>query len=79
MITEQQLSALKAVAVMRELFVAVGTAFILRGRGGGRAGSGAAQGTLQEEIANPWTRPEGVHSTGALLVTRIWTREHVRE
>ena len=33
--------------------VAVGTAFILRGRGGGRAGSGAAQGTLQEEIANP--------------------------
>ena len=33
--------------------VAVGTAFILRGRGGGRAGSGAAQGALQEEIANP--------------------------
>ena len=33
--------------------VAVGTAFILRGRGGGRAGSGAAQGTLREEIANP--------------------------
>ena len=33
--------------------VAVGTAFILRGRGGGRAGSGAAQGVLQEEIADP--------------------------
>ena len=33
--------------------VAVGTAFILRGRGGGRAGSAAAQGVLQEEIANP--------------------------
>jgi aquaporin Z len=33
--------------------VAVGTAFILRGRGGGRAGSGAAQGALQEQIANP--------------------------
>src|SRR6476619_5626973 len=33
--------------------VAVGTAFILRGRGGGRAGSGAAQGTLQEQIAKP--------------------------
>ena len=33
--------------------VAVGTAFILRGRGGGRAGSGAAQGALREEIAHP--------------------------
>ena len=33
--------------------VAVGTAFILRGRGGGRVGSGAAQGVLREEIAHP--------------------------
>ena len=33
--------------------IAVGTAFILRGRGGGRAGSGAAQGALREEIARP--------------------------
>ncbi len=33
--------------------LAVGTAFILRGRGGGRAGSGAAQGVLHEEIAHP--------------------------
>ena len=33
--------------------IAVGIAFILRGRGGGRAGSGAAQGVLNEEIANP--------------------------
>jgi aquaporin Z len=33
--------------------VAVGTAFILRGRGGGRAGSAAAQGMFQQEIANP--------------------------
>jgi aquaporin Z len=33
--------------------VAVGTAFVLRGRGGGRAGSAAAQGVLYEEIANP--------------------------
>ena len=33
--------------------VAVGTAFVLRGRGGGRAGSGAAQGVLHEEIAHP--------------------------
>jgi aquaporin Z len=33
--------------------VAVGTAFVLRGRGGGRAGSGAAQGVLREEIASP--------------------------
>ena len=33
--------------------IAVGTAFVLRGRGGGRAGSGAAQGVLREEIANP--------------------------
>jgi len=33
--------------------VAVGAAFVLRGRGGGRAGSGAAQGALQEEIAEP--------------------------
>ena len=34
--------------------VAVGAAFILRGRGGGRAGSGAAQGVLQEEITEPF-------------------------
>jgi aquaporin Z len=33
--------------------IAVGTAFILRGRGGGRAGSAAAQGALGEEIARP--------------------------
>jgi aquaporin Z len=32
---------------------AVGVAFILRGRGGGRAGSGAAQGDLETEVANP--------------------------
>ncbi len=32
---------------------AVGVAFVLRGRGGGRAGSAAAQGVLQEEIADP--------------------------
>ena len=33
--------------------IAVGCAFILRGRGGGRSGSGAAQGVLHEEIARP--------------------------
>jgi aquaporin Z len=33
--------------------IAVGVAFVLRGRGGGRAGSGAAQGVLGEQIANP--------------------------
>lgn len=33
--------------------IAVGAAFILRGHGGGRAGSGAAQGVLHEEIADP--------------------------
>jgi len=33
--------------------IAVGTAYILRGRGGGRSGSGAAQGALHEEIAAP--------------------------
>ncbi len=33
--------------------IAVGAAYILRGRGGGRAGSGAAQGALHEEIARP--------------------------
>ncbi len=33
--------------------IAVGTAFVLRGRGGGRAGSGAAQGALRQEIAEP--------------------------
>ena len=33
--------------------IAVGTAFVLRGRGGGRAGSGAAQGALRQEIARP--------------------------
>jgi aquaporin Z len=33
--------------------VAVGTAFILRGRGGGRAGSTAAQGALRTQVAQP--------------------------
>jgi aquaporin Z len=33
--------------------VAVGVAFVLRGRGGGRAGSGAAQGGLFTEFAQP--------------------------
>jgi aquaporin Z len=33
--------------------VAVGVAFILRGRGGGRAGSGAAQGALFTEASDP--------------------------
>jgi aquaporin Z len=33
--------------------VAVGTAFILRGRGGGRAGSGAAQGVLRTQVVHP--------------------------
>jgi aquaporin Z len=32
--------------------VAVGVAFVLRGRGGGRVGSGAAQGALFTEVAN---------------------------
>ena len=32
---------------------AVGTAFILRGRGGGRAGSSAAQGALYTNVAEP--------------------------
>jgi aquaporin Z len=33
--------------------LAVGVAFVLRGAGGGRAGSGAAQGTLHTEIESP--------------------------
>jgi aquaporin Z len=33
--------------------VAVGVAFVLRGHGGGRAGSGAAQGGLYTEFAHP--------------------------
>ena len=33
--------------------VAVGAAFVLRGQGGGRAGSGAAQGALHTQIAQP--------------------------
>jgi aquaporin Z len=33
--------------------IAVGVAFILRGRGGGRAGSGAAQGALYTDSASP--------------------------
>ena len=33
--------------------IAVGAAFVLRGRGGGRSGSAAAQGTLFTEVANP--------------------------
>ena len=33
--------------------VAVLFAFVLRGPGGGRAGSGAAQGALDTEVADP--------------------------
>jgi aquaporin Z len=33
--------------------VAVGIAFVLRGPGGGRAGSGAAQGALHTEVQKP--------------------------
>jgi len=33
--------------------IAVGAAFVLRGRGGGRSGSAAAQGALFTEVANP--------------------------
>lgn len=33
--------------------VAVGVAFVLRGRGGGRSGSGAAQGALFTDASNP--------------------------
>jgi aquaporin Z len=33
--------------------IAVGTAFVLRGRGGGRAGSTAAQGALHTEVEKP--------------------------
>jgi aquaporin Z len=33
--------------------IAVGVAFVLRGRGGGRAGSAAAQGALFTEVAHP--------------------------
>ena len=33
--------------------IAVGLAFVLRGRGGGRRGSGAAQGALHTEVKRP--------------------------
>jgi aquaporin Z len=33
--------------------LAAGMAFVLRGRGGGKAGSGAAQGGLFTEFADP--------------------------
>ena len=33
--------------------LAVGAAYVLRGRGGGRAGSAAAQGVLHEDVARP--------------------------
>ena len=33
--------------------LAVGAAFVLRGRGGGKAGSGAAQGALFTEVESP--------------------------
>jgi aquaporin Z len=33
--------------------LAVGAAFLLRGRGGGAAGSGAAQGGLKTRVADP--------------------------
>ena len=35
------------------VLVAVGTAWVLRGPGGGRAGSAAAQGDLFTEVASP--------------------------
>ncbi|HXJ66135.1 MAG TPA: aquaporin [Actinomycetota bacterium] len=35
------------------MLVAVGAAFVLRGRGGGRAGSGAAQGAIDTEVERP--------------------------
>jgi len=35
------------------MLVAVGAAFVLRGRGGGRAGSGAAQGAIETEVERP--------------------------
>ncbi|MGB8382697.1 MAG: aquaporin [Dermatophilaceae bacterium] len=34
-------------------FIGVGVAFVLRGQGGGRSGSGAAQGALDTEVARP--------------------------
>lgn len=34
-------------------FIAVGVAFVLRGQGGGRSGSGAAQGALDTEVVRP--------------------------
>src|SRR4029450_5923590 len=36
--------------------LAVGAAFVLRGRGGGQAGSGAAQGALHTEVETPEKR-----------------------
>lgn len=36
--------------------VAVGIAFVLRGRGGGESGSGAGQGALFTETQNPDSR-----------------------
>ena len=33
--------------------IAVGAAFVLRGHGGGKSGSGAAQGALDTEVAYP--------------------------
>ena len=35
------------------MVVAVGAAFVLRGRGGGRAGSAAAQGVLDTQVGHP--------------------------
>jgi aquaporin Z len=35
------------------MLVAVGAAFVLRGRGGGLAGSGAAQGAIATEVEHP--------------------------
>jgi aquaporin Z len=36
--------------------IAVGLAYVLRGAGGGRAGSGAAQGDLLTEVQRPTKR-----------------------
>ena len=39
--------------------IAVGFAYVLRGAGGGKSGSGAAQGDLYTEVAEARPRPDG--------------------
>ena len=57
--------------------LAVSAAWILRGAGGGRSGSGAAQGAIQTEIEHPQRTPE--HESHGELPTPVSRRRTSRD